>query len=265
MADYSDTSTAPWYSVYRQIKSVVINDGVTHIGDYAFINCTALTSVDISDHVVTIGIYAFRNCISLESVTIPDSVTSIDGTFYGCTFLASVTIGSSVQTIGSYAFYNCTKLASVAIPDSVTTIGDWAFSRCTSLTSVTIGNSVTSIGQGVFNSCTSLVNIFFLTTTWNITSIGSNAFSLGTSSASVSATVHSPNNVANGRLDTYKGDYTTLTYVASMTNTYTINVNDATYGSVSPISVQIYDGTSVDTDGNRLVFSDGQTVTATPA
>ena len=138
------------------------------------------------------------------------------------------------------------------------------FSRCSSLASVTIPASVTSIGNA-FSGCTSLVNIFFSTTTWNITSIGIYAFYLGTSSVPVTAAVHSPNNVADGQLDAYKNSYTILNYVASVLHTYTINVNDATYGSVSPASVQIYDGTSAVADGNRLVFTDGQTVTATPA
>lgn len=244
MADYdSQSSLHPWYSVRAQIKSVVVNDGVTHIGNYAFLRCTSLTSVTIGNSVTTLGDSAFRLCTSLASVIIPDSVTAI----------------------GDSAFASCTSLTSVTIPDSVTTIGDDAFLQCTSLASVTIPASVTSIGVTAFTHCTSLVNIFFLGTSWTITNIGVNAFALGTPSASVSATVHSPNNVANGQLDAYQDGYTTFTYVASIANTYTINVNDATYGSVSPTSVQIWDGTSVVTDGNRLVFSDGQIVTATPA
>lgn len=243
MADYDSQSLLPpWHSVRAQIRSVVVDDGVTHIGNYAFLQCTSLTSVTIGNSVTTLGDSVFRNCTSLASVTIPDSVMSI----------------------GPWAFTNCPVLASVTIPNSVTSIGFSAFYGCTSLTSVTIPASVTSIGVTAFTHCTSLVNIFFLGTSWTITNIGTNAFALGTPSDSVSATVHSPNNIANGQLDAYQDGYTTFTYVASIANTYTINVNDATYGSVSPTSVQIYDGTSVVTDGNRLVFTDGQTVTATP-
>ena len=129
---------APWYGIRSPVKSAVIADGVTSIGDSAFFDCTSLTSVTIPDSVTSIGEYAFYNCTSLTSVTIPNSVTSI----------------------GEYAFYNCTSLTSVAIPDSVTSIGDDAFSNCKSLTSVTIPDSVTSIGDAAFASCTSLTGIW---------------------------------------------------------------------------------------------------------
>jgi len=202
----------------------------------------------------------------IKSVVVDDGVMTIGRfAFSGCSALASVTIGTSVRDIGQGAFYGCSSLASVTIPEGVTTIGSSAFSGCSALASVTIPASVTTIGSGAFQSCTSLTNIFFLGTSWVVTSIGSYAFSLGTSSVPVTATIHSPNNVANGQLDAYTGSYTTLNYVASVLHTYTINVNDATYGSVSPTSVQIYDGTSLVQDGNRLVFTDGQIVTATPA
>ena len=98
------------------IKKVVIESGVTTIGNDAFYGCTALTSVTIPDCVTTIGNYAFMGCSALSSVTIPDGVT----------------------TIGNDAFRDCTALISVTIPASVTTIGNGAFRDCTALTSVTI-------------------------------------------------------------------------------------------------------------------------------
>lgn len=121
------------------IKSVVINDGVTIIGDEAFRDCTGLISATIGDSVTSIGRYAFFNCKSLTSVSIPDSVMSI----------------------GKYAFCNCTGLTDITIPNNVTSI-DWgAFSGCTSLTSITIPDSVTSIGNSAFYYCTKLTEIDF--------------------------------------------------------------------------------------------------------
>ena len=61
----------------KSIKSVIIPDGVTRIGEDAFCDCSSLTSIDIPSSVTSIGLYAFRECSSLESVTIPESVTSI--------------------------------------------------------------------------------------------------------------------------------------------------------------------------------------------
>ena len=133
--------------------------------------------------VTSIGNYAFRNCTGLTSVTIPNSVTSIgDGAFRSCTGLTSVTIPNSVTSIGEYAFASCTGLTSIEIPNSVTRIGERAFSLCTGLTSVTIPNSVTSIGEYAFASCTGLTSIEIPN---SVTRIGERAFSLCTGLTSV--------------------------------------------------------------------------------
>ena len=168
---------------------------VTAIGDYAFMECSALTSVYIPEGVTSIGQRAFRYCTALTSVKIPDSVTSIGYTaFANCTSLTSVTIPKGVTSTGSFAFENCTSLTSVTIPygvkyiegfggctsltsitipNSVTTIGNSAFSRCSSLTSVTIPNSVTSIRYNAFRSCSSLTSV---TIPNSVTSIEESAF-----------------------------------------------------------------------------------------
>ena len=130
------------------------------IGDYAFRDCTGLTSVTIPNLVTSIGVSAFSGCTGLTSVTIGNSVTEIgNNAFYGCPGLTSVTIGNSVTSIGKSAFNGCTGLTSVTIPNSVTSIGNYAFHGCSGLTSVTIGNSVTSIGSDAFSSCTGLTKV----------------------------------------------------------------------------------------------------------
>ena len=174
---------APWYGIRSLVKSAVIADGVTSIGEKAFLYCTSLTSVTIPDSVTSIGSGAFYYCTSLTSVTIPNSVTSIgDSAFFYCTSLTSVTIPDSVTSIGDDAFEGCTSLTSVTIPDSVTSIGDRAFSGCKSLTSVTIPDSVTSIGERTFYNCTSLTSV---TIPDSVTRIGKGAFSECTSLTSV--------------------------------------------------------------------------------
>ena len=123
------------------------------IADFAFYNCSGLTSVTIPSSVAYTGKGAFFNCSRLTSVSIPDSVTSIgQSAFSGCSSLTSVTIPNSVTNIESSAFYGCSSLTSVAIPDGVTSIGYQAFYRCSGLTSVMIPNSVTSIDSCAFSS-----------------------------------------------------------------------------------------------------------------
>ncbi len=154
----------PKYSGNITIPSNVtrnsINYSVASIGDWAFSDCTGLTSVTINNSVTIIGEWAFSGCTDLTSVTIPNSVTSIGrGAFGSCTGLTSVTIGNSVASIGVSAFRFCTGLTSVTIGNSVTSIGELAFSDCTYLTSITIPNSVTSIGELAFSDCTGLTLI----------------------------------------------------------------------------------------------------------
>jgi len=133
MWDYTPSMERGW----KACSSVILPDGLTHIGNFAFNSCTSLASVTIPDSVTSIGISAFNHCTSLESVT----------------------IGNSVTAIGYYSFGGCTSLASVTIPDSVTSIGDNAFNHCTSLESVIIPDSVTSIGEAAFYSCANLAEV----------------------------------------------------------------------------------------------------------
>ena len=138
----------------------IIPDSITSIGDYAFSNCSRLTSVTIPNSVTSIGRYAFYNCSGLTSVTIPDSVTSIgSATFAYCSGLMSITIPDSITSIGDSAFSNCNGLTNITIPDSVTSIGNYAFYKCSGLTRVTIPDSVTSIGTYAFYGCSGLTSI----------------------------------------------------------------------------------------------------------
>ena len=174
MENYSAASDTPWYRQQEKINKVVVESGVTTIGDCAFEGCDNLTSVTIGNSVTTIGEYAFWDCSGLQSVTIPDSVTTIgDCAFYGCDNLTSVTIPDSATTIGDYAFDGCDNLTSVIIGNSVTAIGDFAFDDCNNLASVTIGNSVTTIGDFAFCNCDSLASV---TIPDSVTTIGDYAF-----------------------------------------------------------------------------------------
>ena len=133
---------------------------VTSIGDWAFSECSGLTSITIPDSVTSIGESAFLGCTNLTSITIPDSVTVIDAqALCGCSGLTTIAIPNSVTSIGEHAFYECTGLTSITIPNSVTTIGYCAFYGCTSLTGIIIPDSVTSIDEGAFGWCSGLTSL----------------------------------------------------------------------------------------------------------
>ena len=133
---------------------LVLPSYITQINQYAFRDCSGLTSITIPDSVTSIGYYAFRGCSGLKSVVIPDSVTSI----------------------GEEAFSGCSGLTSITIPNSVTSIGASAFWGCIGLTSITIGNGVKSIGNEAFYNCTGLTSINFngKKAQWKAISTGSN-------------------------------------------------------------------------------------------
>ena len=142
------------------LTSIEIPNSLTSIGKEAFYNCDRLTSVEIPNSVTSIGESAFNSCDRLTSIEIPNSVTSIGSyVFGGCTSLTSVAIPSSVTSIGSSAFNGCSGLTSIEIPSSVTSIGAWAFCGCSGLTSIEIPNSVTSIASSVFYNCSGLTSI----------------------------------------------------------------------------------------------------------
>ena len=171
---HGDPDFAPWYDYKSYIKYVSLPDGITSIGDWAFRDCSGLTSIEIPNRVTSIGSDAFDGCSGLTSVTIGNRVTSIGNTAFSyCTGLTSVTIPNSVTSIGDYAFYECYHLTSVTIGNSVTSIGSSAFGGCSGLTSVAIPSSVTIIGEGAFFLCNGLTSV---TIPNSVTSIGSSAF-----------------------------------------------------------------------------------------
>ena len=145
--------------IYYNSVNCYTSDDV--IGNYAFSDCSGLTSLILPSSVTSIGYSAFYGCIRLTSLTLPSSVTSIDGrAFYGCSSLFGLTLPSSVTSIGSSAFEGCRSLTSLILPSSVTEIGESAFRGCCSLASLTLPSSVTSIGKSAFEGCSGLTSIY---------------------------------------------------------------------------------------------------------
>ena len=175
------------------LKTVTIPESVTSIGDYAFVECTSLstvyfnatncpkmgslrypafkgckklTNVVFGKNVKIIPDYGFYNCTNLNSISLPDSVNTIGvRAFAGCSGLTSIKMSNSVIAIDSYAFEDC-NFSSVTLPNSLKKIGTGAFRNCNKITSVTIPESVDSIGDennsiGAFEGCSGLKTVGF--------------------------------------------------------------------------------------------------------
>ncbi len=186
MYDYSTENKAPFRSsIYiGWVDSIIIQSGVTSIGNYAFYMCEHIESVTIPDTVTAIGEYAFTQCESMTSVNIPNNVTSIGKhTFASCKSLTSVKIPDKVTSIGEFAFSSCEALTSVTIPDGVTSIEQFTFNNCKSLTSVSFPDGLKSIGWNSFNECANLRSVKIPAT---VTTLEGSAFENCTSLTSMS-------------------------------------------------------------------------------
>ena len=156
------------------LTSLILPSNVTSIGYSAFYGCICLTSLTLPSSVTSIGSSAFEGCRSLTSLILPSSVTSIGSSaFSGCSGLTSLTLPSSVTSIDGRAFYGCSSLFGLTLPSSVTSIGSSAFEACYGLFSLTLPSSVTEIGESAFRGCCSLAS---LTLPSSVTEIGESAF-----------------------------------------------------------------------------------------
>lgn len=152
-------------------ETVVIPDGITEIGFWAFMDCTSLTNITIPDSVKSLDGTIFNGCTSLASLTLPVSkyrisdalVLSIDGKklLFCIPGLATgdIAIPEGTAVIADYAFVGCENLAGIHIPDSVKTIGNTAFCGCSGLTGLTLPGKVRKIEEAAFQECTGLANI----------------------------------------------------------------------------------------------------------
>lgn len=196
IADYSTAAPAPWSKLRADIQTVVVEDGITAIGNSAFAACTKLQTITLADSVTSIGESAFNGsdvfteislekvtavgksafsgCAGLKGVSLPNVVSIGEQAFANCTGLSSISLGSDdveVESIGIRAFQNCSSLET-AIFKNVKSIPQWAF-QGTALIKVSFAN-VTEIGAQSFTNVTTLEEVSFGART---TTIGSRAFS----------------------------------------------------------------------------------------
>ena len=162
-----------WLVYGPLIRSVVIENGITNIGENAFYGCYNLTSVSI-----------------------PNSVTSIDGSAFCQSGITGIDIPSSVTSIAGGAFQACSYLTSIVIPSGVPTISGFTFEYCNNLKMISIPSSVTSVSTGAFFGCESLTDVYYegTETQWNAIDIYQHGYwdNLSLTNASLHCGVHIP-------------------------------------------------------------------------
>ena len=157
MIDYDWDNLPPWKEL--QYSYVIIDDGVTSIGDCAFLGGQNLITADIPESVEEIGISAFHDCSKLKEISIPEKVTEIQPkTFYSCEELQAVVI-PNIVSIGNEAFVDCLKLTDLQLPDSLVSISSGAFLACKSITRINIPAGVNNIEENAFDQCSALTEI----------------------------------------------------------------------------------------------------------
>lgn len=131
MTDYSTAKNVPWYSYKNNITSVVIEEGITSVGNNAFRSCEELLNISLPETLTDIGKYAFRDCVALEKIAIPSEVAVIEASaFEGCGALSDVSLGTGITSIGDEAFVDCAALKEIKIPESAEALGDEIFTGC---------------------------------------------------------------------------------------------------------------------------------------
>ena len=160
--DYkNDNVSQPWYLWRGTIQHVIVEEGVTQLGNYFFYNVRA-KDFSLPSTLVSIGNYSLSQINSATQIELPQGLVSIgDHAFYFSVALKNVNIPSSVTRIGMSAFENCTSLESVNIPSSVAEIGSSAFENCSSLENVTFEDLYSSvyINKKAFFKCSSLKDV----------------------------------------------------------------------------------------------------------
>ena len=166
LAEYLSDSTVSLggqFHACRNLRSVVLGNGVTDIGPGTFSVCTNLTSVTMTNSVQNIEQSAFYGT-GIKEITIPNSVTRIGSNAFATSLLTGVTIPSSVSTLGENIFSGCTSLQYVNYPNNRVFIPEGMCRDCTSLTGFTFSSNITRVDANAFRGCSGLQQLVFTST-----------------------------------------------------------------------------------------------------
>ena len=140
----------------KDIKTVIIDEGITKTGNGIFRNCPELETVRLPESLKTLGVYTFYECSGLKNINIPSGLQSVEyGAFYECTSLTSFQFPDTITSIGESVFGRCTSLTSVHLPANATSISPGLFSECSSLTTVNLPQGLKTVGGDAFAGCRS--------------------------------------------------------------------------------------------------------------
>ena len=168
-------SGAPWRDYENNIQSIVIQEGVTGINEFAFYDLTSLTSVSLPSTLTVIGNFAFNNCPNLTTVNFSEGLTQIGKcAFQKCSFLQNVKLPSTLRILGNSAFEK-TAIKEIIIPSGVTSLAMDVFEDCYYLEKITIPVTVREINIYAFSNCSSLRTVIYEGTQeqWERINIGS--------------------------------------------------------------------------------------------
>ena len=150
----------PWQAHRASIRTAVVGEGVTGIGNNFLYGCPSLDSITLPETLESVGEGFLAYCTSLASLTLPGGLTGIgDGFLSDCESLASVTLPGDVTSVGHGFLYGCTALASVTLPEGLESAGDTFLGGCSSLTSVTLPEGLESVGGGFLVGCRGLTSL----------------------------------------------------------------------------------------------------------
>lgn len=130
MPDYEDDTQQPWYSEERNIKKLVISDGITKVGSASFW-CCAIEEISFPETLTVIGRNAFYSCYRLKTINLPESLVTIeDGAFCACERASGVRMGKNVKSIGNAAFMGV-DVKQITLPASLESINTQSFDNTT--------------------------------------------------------------------------------------------------------------------------------------
>ncbi len=144
-------STAPWFAYNNEIRSIRVNEGVTSIGNYAFMALPKLENVKLPNTLTTLGGYAFFGCESLRNIKLPDSLTKLGVGTFRQSGLTYVEVPDQITSIPNYCFYVCGSLQSITLPSNLTRIGDKAFDQCKMMQYISLPAGLETIGNSAFS------------------------------------------------------------------------------------------------------------------